>query len=97
MGSIFHKLAKKILHGTATEAERRFMDTYYNAFDDAKGREDRLTAEEQMALRDHINQKIQIHLQRKNTGRIRKWLHYAAAAASIIVIDRKSTRLNSSH
>src|SRR3546814_529400 len=62
------------------------MDTYYNAFDDAKGREDRLTAEEQMALRDHINQKIQIHLQRKNTGRIRKWLPYAAAAASIIVI-----------
>jgi len=86
MGNILRKLAKKILHGSATEAEQHFMDTYYDAFDDVNGREDVLTPEEQTALRNHIDQGIQVHLQHKNTIRFPKWLPYAAAAAILAVL-----------
>lgn len=86
MGNIFHKLAKKILNGAATKAEQRFMDVYYHAFDNVKGREDVLTAEEQTALRDHIDKGIQSHIQRKRTIRLRKWIPYAAAAAILVVM-----------
>lgn len=68
MGNIFHKLAKKILYGSATDAERRFMDIYYDAFDNIKGREDASTTEEQAIPRNHIDQGIQNAYSEKATS-----------------------------
>ncbi|MFB2119492.1 FecR family protein [Parapedobacter sp. 2B3] len=86
MENIFHKLAKKILRGSATDAERHFMDTYYDAFDNIEGREEVLTSEEQTTLRNQIDKRIQIYIQRKNTVRFRKWLPYAAAAIILAAV-----------
>lgn len=86
MGNTLRKLAKKILHGSATNAEQRFMDTYYDAFDHVKDREEVLTPAEQTALRNHIDQGIQTHIQQKDAIRFRKWLPYAAAAAILVVL-----------
>lgn len=80
MKSILQKLAKKILHGSATEAEQRFMDAYYDAFDTVTSREDALTMDEHTELRNRIDQGIQARIQRENTVRFRKWIPYAAAA-----------------
>lgn len=86
MGNILHKLAKKILRGSATEAERHFMDDYFDAFDQVKGREDALTTEEQNTLRNHIDQGIQTHIQGRKITRFQKWLPYAAAAVILAVL-----------
>jgi len=86
MGNIFHKLAEKMLRGSATEAERRFMDAYYDAFDNVQDREDVLTVEEQSALGNRINKGIRARIGRKKTVRFRKRLPYTAAAAILAVV-----------
>lgn len=85
MGNILHKLAKKILRGSATKAEQHFMDAYFDAFDHVKGREDALTPEEQSTLRNHIEQGIQERLQGRNINRFRVWLPYAAAVVLAVL------------
>src|SRR5690606_28335622 len=86
MGNILHKLAKKILRGSATKAEQHFMGAYFDAFDHVKGREDALTPEEQNTLRNHIDQGIQERIQGRNINRFRVWLPYAAAAVVLAVL-----------
>ena len=86
MGNVFHKLARKILRKSATQAERRFMDTYYDAFDRLEDRDDVFTEAERASVYQHIDEGIQARIRQKRTIYFRKWLPYAAAAVMLVVM-----------
>lgn len=86
MGNTLHKLAKKILNGSATEAEQSFMDAYYEAFETKKNRDDELTESEKTSLRNQINQHIQRRIKSHTPIFSRKWLPYAAASILLVAL-----------
>lgn len=80
MGKILQKLARKIIKGSASEAERRFFDAYYDAFETKTHLDDALTNEERISLRNQIDQRIQSRVKRQKTVQFRKWSPYVAAS-----------------
>jgi len=82
------KLAKKILDGKATEAEKTFLQEYYRAFDKEPGISGEFSDQQINLLKDEIKASLAVHLdasRQKIVPLYRQTIPRIAAAASIIL------------
>lgn len=81
------KLAQKVLDGTATEAEKLFLDEYYDFFDHKRNSPLDLNDLEKQMLRTEMRERLQKDIESNDHGRARLFFFYKiAASVSLLLI-----------
>lgn len=83
----FRELTQRYLAGTASEAEKAFLEAYYAAFENRPDILAKLSAAEQERLEEVLYQELWQQVPATRIRPLRRWRYIAAAAIAVLVLS----------
>jgi transmembrane sensor len=86
------KIAKRVLGGTASKAERKFLDEYYDLFESSKNQPNDLTQQENNEIYQDVKTRLQFTTNTLNTPKTHLfYISRVAAAITVLMVTTIAT------